>query len=75
MLGLRLDNNLESRLDSLAKNTGRTKSWYVRNMIEDNIDDYELAYLALQAKEDIKAGKSSIITLEEAKRRLKEMDN
>ena len=40
------------KLDSLAKNISRTKNWYARQMIEDNIDDYELACLALQAKED-----------------------
>lgn len=46
MLALRLPPDLEKRLDDLAKRTGRTKSFYARQALEDHIDDLEDFYLA-----------------------------
>jgi RHH-type rel operon transcriptional repressor/antitoxin RelB len=52
MLALRLTPDLEKRLDCLAKKTGRTKSYYVREAIVEHLADLELAYLALEAKKN-----------------------
>ena len=46
MLSIRLDPDIERRLSELAKRTGRTKSYYARELIEENIEDLEDRYLA-----------------------------
>jgi RHH-type rel operon transcriptional repressor/antitoxin RelB len=46
MLSIRLDPEIERRLSELAQRTGRTKSYYARELIEDNIEDLEDRYLA-----------------------------
>jgi len=43
---LRLDPDIERRLDELARRTGRTKSFYARELIESNLGDLEDRYLA-----------------------------
>ncbi len=40
----RLDPPTEERLDALAKRTGRTKSYYLRELIVNGIDDLERYY-------------------------------
>jgi RHH-type rel operon transcriptional repressor/antitoxin RelB len=54
MLGIRLEPELEKRLDRLAKETGRTKSYYaklaIRRYLEDR-EDYLLGIAALERKE------------------------
>ena len=46
MLSIRLDPDIEKRLSKLARRTGRTKSYYARELIEGNIEDLEDRYLA-----------------------------
>jgi RHH-type rel operon transcriptional repressor/antitoxin RelB len=46
MLSIRLDPEIERRLAELARRTGRTKSYYAREVIEGNIEDLEDRYLA-----------------------------
>ena len=46
MLSIRLDPEVERRLDALAKLTGRTKSFYARELIEGHLEDLEDRYLA-----------------------------
>ena len=46
MLSIRLDPDIERRLSELARRTGRTRSYYVRELIEGNIEDLEDRYLA-----------------------------
>ena len=46
MASLRLKKELENRLEHLAQTTGRTKTFYIRQLIEDHIDDLEDRYLA-----------------------------
>ena len=46
MLALRLPEDVEKRLASLAKKTGRTKSFYAREAILSHLEDLEDAYLA-----------------------------
>lgn len=46
MLSIRLDAETEQRLDRLAKQTGRTKSYYARELIEAHLEDLEDRYLA-----------------------------
>ena len=70
MFAIRLDEKTETRLDKLAENTGRTKTWYVRKAIEAYLDDLEDAASAATAYENylLDGGQSS--PLEEVRHRL-----
>jgi len=46
MLAIRLDPDTESRLERLAKKTGRTKTFYAREAILEHLEDLEDVYLA-----------------------------
>jgi RHH-type rel operon transcriptional repressor/antitoxin RelB len=45
-ISLRLEKNLEERINNLANKTHRTKSFYIREMILRAIEDIEDYYLA-----------------------------
>lgn len=66
MLAIRLDPEVEARLDHLAKSTGRTKSFYAREAIMEHLEDLEDYYLAA---ERIKSDTQSI-SLNEVEERL-----
>jgi RHH-type rel operon transcriptional repressor/antitoxin RelB len=51
MLAIRLPANIEKRLESLAEKTGRTKTYYVLEAIEENITRLEDVYLSLDRLE------------------------
>jgi RHH-type rel operon transcriptional repressor/antitoxin RelB len=57
---IRLSPDIEERLDALAKKTGRTKAFYIREMIEGNIADMEDYYLAGKTMERVRSGKEKI---------------
>ncbi len=65
MLAIRLSPELEARLEALAKRTGRTKTYYAREAIEQHLEDLEDIYDAEQALERIRSGESETIPLEE----------
>ena len=56
MLAVRLPRKMEKRLDVLAKKTGRTKSYYVRQAIAENLEDMEDVFLADKSWEEVLAG-------------------
>jgi RHH-type transcriptional regulator, rel operon repressor / antitoxin RelB len=65
MIAVRISEDLETRLDRLAKLTGRTKTFYVREAIEDHLEDLEDAYLAASVLENIRTGREKLISLED----------
>lgn len=65
MLAIRLPEDIEKRLDALAKSTGRSKSFYARQAILEHLDDLEDVYLAEQRLTDIRAGRTETISLED----------
>lgn len=69
MLAIRLSPEIENRLETLAKATGRTKTFYAREAILKHLDDLEDLYLAEQRLIDIRAGRSQTIPLEEVMKR------
>jgi len=69
MLALRLPPEIETRLDELAKRTGRSKSYYAREAIIEYIGDLEDLYLAEERLIANRAGKSQSIPLEEVMKR------
>jgi RHH-type transcriptional regulator, rel operon repressor / antitoxin RelB len=65
MIAVRLPKEIETRLDSLAEKTGRTKTYYVREAILEHLEDMEDVYLAEQTLEEIRAGKQVTIPIGE----------
>ena len=65
MLAIRLPEEVEKRLATLAKETGRTKTFYAREAILEHLDDLEDIYMAEQELADIHAGRVKTIPLEE----------
>jgi RHH-type rel operon transcriptional repressor/antitoxin RelB len=65
MLAIRLPAEIEKRLDALAKETGRTKSFYVREAILEHLDDLEDIYFAEKELAEIRAGRAQATPLEE----------
>jgi len=65
MLAIRLPEEIENRLEALSKATGRTKTFYAREAILEYLDDLEDVYLAEQRLADLKAGRSSTISLDD----------
>jgi RHH-type rel operon transcriptional repressor/antitoxin RelB len=66
MLGIRLEPELEEKLESLARETGRSKSYYAREAIRQYIEDREDYLKGIAALER----REPAITLEELERRL-----
>ena len=56
MIAVRMPPDVEARLDDLARRTGRTKTWYVREAVLEYLDDLEDLYLAEEELRAIKAG-------------------
>lgn len=65
MLAIRLPKEIEDRLEALATATGRTKTFYVREAILEYIDDLEDLYLAERELEEVRAGRSIPVPLED----------
>lgn len=51
MLSVRLPEDIDKMLDSLAKKTGRTKSYYAKEAIEEHLEKLEDIYLSLHRLE------------------------
>jgi RHH-type rel operon transcriptional repressor/antitoxin RelB len=66
MLGIRLEPELEEKLESLAKETGRSKSYYAREAIRQYLEDREDYLKGIAALER----REPTITLQELERRL-----
>lgn len=65
MLAIRLPEDIENRLTALARTTGRSKTFYVREAILEHLDDLEDLYLAEQRVADYRSGKTQAVPLGE----------
>jgi RHH-type transcriptional regulator, rel operon repressor / antitoxin RelB len=63
MLAIRLPEDIEKRLDALAKRTGRTKTFYARQAILLHLEDIEEVFLAENRLESLRAGRTKRILL------------
>ena len=70
MLALRLPEDIETRLDKLAKATGRTKSFYAREAILEHLADLEDLYLAEKRLAKVRNGKSKTYSLNSVEQEL-----
>lgn len=62
---IRLDPEVEERLDRLAARTGRTKSYYLRELITEGLDHIEWEYDLEARAAAARAGKVETIHLED----------
>ena len=70
MLAIRLPDDMERRLDALAKATGLSKESYLQEAIVEYLGDLEDLYLAEQRLADIRAGCAETASLAEVERDL-----
>ncbi len=68
MLAVRLDKELEDRLNAVAKRTGRSKSYYVREALLEKIEELEDIALLEEALRDPDAGKT--VSMDQMRREL-----
>jgi len=52
VLNVRLPDDIARRLETLSAKTKRPKSFYVKQMLEEHLADYEDQYLALERLND-----------------------
>lgn len=57
---IRLAPETEERLRLLASKTGRTKAFYLREMIDRGLDDIEDYYLAADVLERVRKGREGV---------------
>ena len=57
---IRLEPEIEERLSLLASLTGRTKSFYLREIIERGLEDIEDYYLAADVVERLRKGQEQV---------------
>ncbi|OJF92981.1 type II toxin-antitoxin system RelB family antitoxin [Pararhizobium antarcticum] len=67
---IRLPDETYERLQVLATRTGRTATYYIREAIEQHLEDLEDIYLAEQVLEKLARGEIQTYSLEEVERRL-----
>ena len=67
VLSVRLPEEIYKRLDILAKKTRRTKTSFIKEIIEDSLADFEEAYTALDRLNEKNA---KYLTTEELEKKL-----
>ena len=67
---IRLDPATEQRLDKLATQTGRTKAYYLRELVRNGLEDLEDYYLAAATMERVRKGEETVYALDEVERDL-----
>lgn len=66
-LTIRMDPEVEERYSRLAKNTGRTRTYYLNKALEDSIDQLEYEYGILKDIEDYRAGRLETYSIDEVR--------
>ncbi len=67
---IRLDPAVEQRLDYLAAQTGRTKAYYLRELVTNGLEDLEDFYLAAATMERIHKGDERVYSAEKVRKDL-----
>ena len=71
---IRLAPETERRLNFLASQTGRTKAFYLRELIERGLDDMEDYYLAADVLERLRQGAERVYSASDVRNAL-ELDD
>ena len=67
---IRLAPETEQRLDYIASQTGRTKAFYLREIIEQGIQEMEDYYLAADVLARVRQGKEQVHSVADVRRDL-----
>ena len=67
---IRLTPETEQRLDYLASHTGRTKAYYLREIIEQGLGEMEDYYLAADVLERVRKGQEKVHSAADVRREL-----
>ena len=67
---IRLPKDIERRLEAMAEKTGRTKAFYIRELILRHIDEAEDYYLAAEVVERLRHGQGQTFAAQEVRRDL-----
>ena len=67
---IRLDPAIELRLEHLAAQTGRTKAYYLRELVTSGLDDLEDYYLAAATMERVRKGEEKVYSAEQVRKDL-----
>lgn len=67
---VRLSHETEERLDHLAASTGRSKAFYLRELVESGLDRLEWEYSVAQNAVDIRAGHRQTVPSDDVRRDL-----
>lgn len=67
---VRLEAKQEKRLGDLARNTGRTKAYYLRELVQNGLDDLEDYYLAAMTVERVRKGEEKTYSSAEVRQDL-----
>jgi RHH-type rel operon transcriptional repressor/antitoxin RelB len=69
-VSIRLDPNTNERLEQLAAQTGRSKSYYLRELIEGGLESLEDFYLADATMERVRKGSEKVLDAASARAKL-----
>ena len=61
---IQLDPSIDARLEELARATGRSKDFYLNELIQQGMDELEDAYLGALEAERVHQGESSTRSLD-----------
>ena len=67
---IRLAPETEQRLDFLAAHTGRTKAYYLRELIEQGLEDMEDYYLGAESLERVRKGLEKVHSAADVRKEL-----
>ena len=67
---IRLDPAIEQRLDYLAAQTGRSKAYYLRELVTNGLEDLEDYYLAAATMERVRKGEEKVYSTEQVRKDL-----
>jgi len=70
MPAVRIPEDLDNRLNTLARRTGRSKNSFVREALLHQLDDIEDYYLGMETLERIRNGEERVYSSVEARREL-----
>ena len=70
MPAVRIPEDLDNRLNTLASRTGRSKNSFVREALLHQLDDIEDYYLGMETLERIRNGEEKLYSSAEARREL-----
>lgn len=67
---IRLPEDIEQRITELAASTKRSRSFYLREAVERALPQLEWEYGIAQRAQDVRSGRATTVTLEDAVKEL-----